>query len=225
MPQNNRFGIDYTGKKALITGKLSDVTVETGIALSQYGATVIMPCDADDTSKILTLFRNAGATMPVLIDSIQAPTYEALISLIQDTVNGVDIVICADANTTVTPSFDTYTLPLFKQSLSEEAWPLVGLLQAIRSTFRTLPRYVIALSSGHADRLSSGNDFGAVAQSVKECFVRYLSHRFLEHNVMINTLKTGLPNDVANAVVALCSGYCDAVRGQLIPVDRGAHFL
>jgi NAD(P)-dependent dehydrogenase (short-subunit alcohol dehydrogenase family) len=140
------------------------------------------------------------------------------------------------------------------QSVRYGGWPTYEYLLRIRETFGQWPRYVVAMSSDGPDRFSPGYDLVAASKAVLETLCRYLSYRLRHEDVRINVLRSravrtesfeavfggelvrfagrfGLedcfvePGEVARAVLALCSGMLDGVRGQVITVDRGATFL
>jgi len=87
-----------------------------------------------------------------------------------------------------------------------------------------------------------------------EVFVRYINFRLREHGVCINAVRSRAiktqslentfgkdleeftkqfvpdnywiqPQEVSEAIVALCSGYCDTITGQTITVDKGTSFF
>jgi NAD(P)-dependent dehydrogenase (short-subunit alcohol dehydrogenase family) len=140
------------------------------------------------------------------------------------------------------------------QSVRYGGWPTYEYLLRIHETFGQWPRYVVAMSSDGPDRFSPGYDLVAASKAVLETLCRYLSYRLRHEEVRINVLgsravrtesfaavfgdelvrfagRFGMadcfvePKEVARTALALCSGWLDGVRGQVITVDRGATFL
>ena len=142
---------------------------------------------------------------------------------------------------------------LFK-SLEYSAWPFVGYLQQIKQTFGAWPRYAIGVSSEGVEQTAyPGYGMVAVAKVVMEVMCRYLSARLFEEDIRLNIIRpirvstdsfratVGdemepflrriggdryflTPDEVGDAILALCSGLMDAVSGQVILLDRGGCF-
>lgn len=142
---------------------------------------------------------------------------------------------------------------LFK-SIEYSAWPLFAYPQRIREVFGAYPRYVVGLSSGGVDAFYKNYDFVAASKAVMETLCRYLSYRLFDEDVRVNVVRSRLvrteslratfgaefelfaerfnmerqfipAEEVANVVLALCSGLLDGVNGQVIMVDRGTTFF
>ena len=87
-----------------------------------------------------------------------------------------------------------------------------------------------------------------------EVFVKYLNYRLHKYGVCINAVRSRAiktqslentfgkdladfakkfvpdnywiqPEELSEAIVALCSGYCDIISGQTITVDKGTTFF
>jgi enoyl-[acyl-carrier-protein] reductase (NADH) len=139
------------------------------------------------------------------------------------------------------------------KSLDYSAWPFVGYLQAAKATFSHYPRYVVGLSCDGPETYYPGYDFVAVTKSVMEVFCRYIASNLFEEDVRINVLRARpVSTDslretfgedfepflkkyfnekyfidvdaVGEAILALCSGWMDAVSGQVILLDNGVSF-
>ncbi len=124
----------------------------------------------------------------------------------------------------------------------------------IKEVFDSWPRYVVGLSSCGPDVYHMNYDFAAAAKAVLETLCRYLSHRLFEEECRVNVVRArwvdtesfsatfgddfkpfvedlGLPEafqtpeEIADAVLALCSGWMDGVRGQVLTVDNGTGFF
>jgi len=142
---------------------------------------------------------------------------------------------------------------LFK-SIEYSAWPLFAYPQQIRRVFGRYPRYIVGLSSGGPDHFYQNYDFVAASKAVMETLCRYLNYRLFDEDVRINVVRSRLvrteslratfgrefeafaerfnmkrqfisPEEVANAVLALCGGLMDGVSGQVLMVDRGTTFF
>lgn len=142
---------------------------------------------------------------------------------------------------------------LFK-SIEYSAWPLFAYPQRIKEIFGAYPRYVVGLSSGGVDAFYQNYDYVAASKAVMETLCRYMSYRLFDEDVRVNVVRSRLvrteslratfgdafepfverfnmkrqfipAEEVANVVLALCSGLLDGVNGQVIMVDRGTSFF
>jgi NAD(P)-dependent dehydrogenase (short-subunit alcohol dehydrogenase family) len=140
------------------------------------------------------------------------------------------------------------------QSIQHSAWPLVDYTLTMREVFGRYPRYVVGISSTGVDQFSWGYDFMAASKAVMETLCRYLNYRLYDEDLRLNVVRTRSvrtesfrtafgsdfekfarrftkeehfvdPREVADAIVALCSGLMDGVRGQVLTVDRGTSFF
>lgn len=177
----------------------------------------------------------------------------ALMETLASWCDGVDVFVSNASLAAVPRSLDDYDERALLKSVSYGAWPLVAYTRALHATFARWPRYVVAMSSDGPDRFSVGYDFVAASKSVLETLVRYLTWHLREEDVRVNAVRSrgvrtesfertfgpalldhvrrlGLedqlvaPEEVAGAAVALTSGLMDAVRGQVLTVDRGGAF-
>ena len=151
-------------------------------------------------------------------------------------------------------SLGDYSPRALFQSIEHSAWPLVDYTLKMRELFGRIPRYVVGISSTGVDHFSWGYDLMAASKAVMETLCRYLTYRLYDEDVRINVIRTRSvrtesfrtafgsefetfarrftreehfvdAREVADAVVALCSGLMDGVRGQVITVDRGTSFF
>jgi NAD(P)-dependent dehydrogenase (short-subunit alcohol dehydrogenase family) len=154
----------------------------------------------------------------------------------------------------VTPGIEDYEKRSLFKSIEYSAWPLFAYPQRIKAVFGAYPRYVVGLSSGGVDAFYKNYDFVAAAKAVMETLCRYLSYRLFDEDVRVNVVRSRLvrteslrttfgadfepfaerfnmerqfipAEEVANVVLALCSGLLDGVNGQVIMVDRGTAFF
>lgn len=117
------------------------------------------------------------------------------------------------------------------RTVSGGAWPAISCLLRAKSVLGRFPRHTVAISS-------STTGMAAAAGAVLETLCRDLSERLATEGAHFNLIRhrafcadRDLPErliatqgDVANAAVALCSGWMDSMRGQVLTVDRGAGF-
>lgn len=177
-----------------------------------------------------------------------------LMEQLRQEVKKVDIFISNVSVAQVIESFDDYSLKGLKQSISYSSWPLVSYTLKLKEVFGVYPNHVMAVSSTGPDDYSFGYDYVAASKTVLEILCRYLSQRLRKENVVINAVRSRAiktktfedtfgeelapfvkqflpdsywiaPEDLANTLVALCSGYCDAICGQTITVDKGTSFF
>jgi NAD(P)-dependent dehydrogenase (short-subunit alcohol dehydrogenase family) len=139
------------------------------------------------------------------------------------------------------------------KSLEYSAWPLVGYLQHIKARFGRVPRYVVGVSSDGAHQYFSHYEYVATSKAVMETLCRYLAYHLRDEDVRINLVSSRnvltdavaeifgddyepfmrehageayfmQAEEVAAAIVGLCSGLLDALDGQVIQVDKGMSF-
>lgn len=178
---------------------------------------------------------------------------KALMAALRERDQPVDVFVANASNALVTPGLEAYSKRGLLKSIGSSAWPLAGYLLAMRETFGRLPRYAIAMSSDGPDHFSHGYDFVAAGKAVLETMVRYVDWHLRAEDVRVNAVRSravrtasfeatfgaGLvpfaadyvtdahyvpPAEVADAAYALASGLMDAVRGQVLTVDRGTAF-
>jgi NAD(P)-dependent dehydrogenase (short-subunit alcohol dehydrogenase family) len=154
----------------------------------------------------------------------------------------------------VVESLDDYALRSLFRSIEYSAWPMYQYAAEIHKLFGKWPRYVVGLSSGGPDHYYKNYDFVAASKAVMETMCRYLSYRLFDEDIRINVVRSRLvrteslratfgrdfeafaerfnmkrqfisEEEVANSILALCSGLMDGVRGQVLMVDRGTTFF
>ena len=148
---------------------------------------------------------------------------------------------------------DTYKKRSLLKSLGYSAWPFVDYLQTAKATFSSYPRYVVGLSCDGPETYYPGYDFVAVSKGVMEVFCRYIATHLFEEDVRVNVLRARpVSTDslretfgedfepflkkyfnekyfieadaIGEAIIALCSGWMDAISGQVILLDKGVSF-
>jgi len=177
----------------------------------------------------------------------------ALMQTLHEHWGRVDVFVSNASNALRIGSLDDYSARGLEKSIRYSAWPLVGYTKAIHAEFGAYPKYVVAMSSDGPDHYSIGYDFVAASKAVLETLTRYLSYRLLEHGTKVNAIRSRSvktesfdstfgktlrefgerfsngkhfieTDEVAGAALALCSGWLDAVNGQVLTIDRGTAF-
>ncbi len=147
-----------------------------------------------------------------------------------------------------------YELRALFRSIECSAWPMFEYSRKIKQVFGRYPRYVVGLSSGGPDHFYKNYDFIAASKAVMETLCRYMNYRLFDEDVRINVVRSRLVRteslratfgkdfeafaerfnmkrqfisceEVANAILALCSGLMDGVSGQVLMIDRGTTFF
>jgi NAD(P)-dependent dehydrogenase (short-subunit alcohol dehydrogenase family) len=169
-------------------------------------------------------------------------------------VKQIDIFISNVSSAMVINCFEDYTLKGLKQSISYSTWPMVSYTKEIFAAFGKYPKYILGVSSTGPTDYSIGYDYVAASKTVMEVFVKYLNYRLRKFDVCINAVRSRAiktksleatfgkdleafakqfvpdnywiePEELAEAMVGLCSGYCDTISGQTITVDKGTNFF
>jgi NAD(P)-dependent dehydrogenase (short-subunit alcohol dehydrogenase family) len=147
-----------------------------------------------------------------------------------------------------------YRLESLFRTIEYSTWPMVEYPRKIKQLFGRYPRYIVGLSSGGPDHFYKNYDFIAASKAVMETLCRYMNYRLFDEDVRINVVRSRLVRteslrltfgsdfeefaerfnmkrqfipceEVANAILALCSGLMDGVSGQVLMIDRGTTFF
>ncbi|WP_426419355.1 SDR family oxidoreductase [Bradyrhizobium genosp. A] len=207
-----------------------------------------------DENELRRSYANCGAPEPILIeaDAARDQDTQTLLTTLREHHAGIDIFISNVAFADVTASPAQYTRRGLLASIEYTAWPLVAYTEKIRDIFGAPPKYVIGLSSIGPDRYIANYDMIACSKAVLETLARYLAHHYASAGTRVNVVRAGIvrtesleatlggqkleairsdrpdafmtTDEIAHSVVALCSGWMDAVTGQVITVDRGQAF-
>jgi len=178
---------------------------------------------------------------------------KALMEALHQEHEQLEVFISNVAFAQITGALETYKKRSLLTSLGYTAWPFVGYLQQMHKTFGKYPRYAVGLSSDGVENYYPGYDFVAVSKKVMEVFCRYVNEHLWDEDIRINVLRSRpvetasleatfgaefapflrkyggdhyliQPQEVADAVLALCSGLMDGVSGQVLLLDRGVCF-
>lgn len=196
----------------------------------------------------------APEPMIVQADAGDEDDTRALLEAVRARHDHVEVVVSNVSAALVVNDIEDYDRRGLLQSIESTAWPLVSYTRGVREAFGRYPRYVLGMSSTGPDCFSAGYDFVAASKSVLETLCRYMSYRLFDEDVRINVIRSRSvvtpsfeatfgkeflafarhfttpehflsPEDVADAALALCSGWMDGVRGQVITVDKGTTFF
>jgi len=199
------------------------------------------------------LFRGYKEPLLVQADVVQEEDVERLMEQMRAYGDTVAVFVSNVAFAPLIRSFEDYTERSLLKSIDYSAWPLISFTKAIKRVLGQYPRYVVGLSSNGPDAYHVNYDFVAASKALLETLVRYLNYRFKEENVMMNIIRARCirtaslqatcgeefvpfgeqynaadiflePHEVSDAILALCSGMMDGIRGQVLNVDRGSTF-
>jgi NAD(P)-dependent dehydrogenase (short-subunit alcohol dehydrogenase family) len=204
-----------------------------------------------DEQDLVGEFSAAKVGEPTIIEcdvSDREATRE-LMQTILARVGGFDVLVSSVSFAKVVHDLQDFSYKALELSLAYSAWPIVDYLQAAKEVIGQYPRYVIGVSSDGADTCSEGYDLVGISKSVLETLCRYLAYRLKPQGVRVNAIRpwyvdtasfratfgeeirdalkkkaNGIfldPQSVGHVCVALCSGYMDAVTGQVIAINEG----
>lgn len=169
--------------------------------------------------------------------------------------DGIDTFVSNVAFALRTHGLEDYKLRSLNKSLEYSTWPMFAYTQAIHDRFGRYPSHVIGLSSDGPDGFFMNYDFVAMSKAMLETMARYMNFRLFEHGTRVNVVRSRLvrtesfdatfggefhdfleslggfedcyttPEEIANVILVLGSGLCDAIGGQVIMVDRGFEFF
>lgn len=207
-----------------------------------------------EPADIERMFADADAPPPRILEANAASPddLDEVLAQLEDC-GGVDCFVSNVAFAQLVRDWSDLQLRGLQQSIEYTAWPLVSHLLAMHDRFGRWPQHVVAISSCGPDELHLNYDFAAAAKSVLETLVRYLAHRLEGEDCRVNavrarwvptasldaTIGPGFapftrrygargslqsPEEVASVVLALCSGWLDGMRGQVLTVDHGTRF-
>jgi NAD(P)-dependent dehydrogenase (short-subunit alcohol dehydrogenase family) len=206
-----------------------------------------------EESDLKRLFADNGATEPRIVcaDVSHDEDTRAVIDDLRKSHERVEVLVSNVAFGQVVSDPAAYSLRDLHRSIDYSAWPLVSYTETIRGKFGKPPRYAIGLSSVGPDSYIPNYDLIACSKAVLETIARYLAFHHAGEDCRVNIIRAGIvrteslvatigrdklsvveaeaggfmtPEEVADAIVGLCSGWLDALTGQVILVDRGRGF-
>lgn len=207
-----------------------------------------------DEGEIRARFAEVGAREPTILeaDASQPKETKALLEKIKQDHERVEVFLSNVAVVMRGDGVMNHKRRSLLKSLDYSSWPFMDYMQKMKAVFGEYPRYAIATSSDGPDQHYPYYDYVAVSKAVLETFCRYLATHTLEDGVHVNVVRTrqvltdsyaqvfGEDNvelaeqfgefavtvdEVANTILALCSGLMDGMSGQVLLLDRGAQFI
>ncbi len=179
---------------------------------------------------------------------------ELLMETISKNDKRVDIFISNVGFAAKTMDLEAYQMRSLFKTLEYSTWPLIEYPRKIKQHMGAYPRHVVGISSNGPDHFYRGYDFVAASKALLEFFSRYLAVHLSAEGCRVNVIRFGTvktesfvaifgaeffdylkengvredmiltPEDCGKAVLSLCSGYLDALNGQIINVDYGLPF-
>lgn len=207
-----------------------------------------------DENDIRAQFDKIGAPEPLILeaDVANAEDTKELMASVAAQAGAVHVFVSNAAFAPPIASFESYVKRDFLRSIEYTTWPMASYTQAIKAQFGDYPRYVVGLSSPGHLRYLEGYDAVAMAKSMLETMNAYMAKHLGSEGVNVNIVRAGFVDtealssvigaqklahiretvperiipvhQVADAVLALCSGLLDGVNGAVIPVDKGTVF-
>jgi NAD(P)-dependent dehydrogenase (short-subunit alcohol dehydrogenase family) len=187
-------------------------------------------------------------------DVIHSQDTDALLQQVRQRHDHIEVFISNVSFGEVIRDLAGYKLESLLRTIEYSAWPMVEYPQKIKQIFGRYPRYIVGLSSGGPDHFYKNYDFIAASKAVMETLCSYMNLRLFDEDVRINVVRSRLVRteslrltfgrdfeefaerfnmkrqfipceEVANAILALCSGLMDGVSGQVLMIDRGTTFF
>jgi NAD(P)-dependent dehydrogenase (short-subunit alcohol dehydrogenase family) len=206
-----------------------------------------------DLADVWSAFAAAGAREPSIVDADVAREDDAraVLSGIRERHDHLTAFISNAAFAPAVRAFDEYTRRGLGVAIDHSTWPIVAYTRIAKDVFGSYPRYVVGISSEGAESYHVNYDIVAASKAALEALCRYMNQRLRDHGTRVNVVRTRFvktealratfgddfegfveahspgvftsPDQVAEAVVGLCSGLMDGVGGQTVTVDGGAN--
>lgn len=242
-------------KSVLVTGGTRGLGKAIGLEFARVGAKVFLTHKWGSVSEsdLVTEFLDQDLPPPYIVESdVGDPeSIQALMVAIKEKVEVIDVVVSNVSFAKVINDIWDYKRKSFELSLQYSTWPLVDLIQAAHNVTGRFPRYAIAISSDAGNGCYNGYDFSGPSKAALESLCRYLALQLKSSGVRVNAIRPGFldtassrttcgdhtidllkqqgllldPRGAAQVCVALCSGWMDAVTGQVIVADEGWSFV
>lgn len=239
----------------LVTGGTRGLGKAIGLEFARAGAQVVLThkWGNSDLDALRDEFVRAELRAPWVCEADvgDGDANDALMQGVRERFGKLDVLISNVAFGKVTGELSELKRSSFELSMRYSAWPLVDLLQRAHATFARYPRYVIGVSSLGVEIVHEGYDLPGASKAVLETFCRYLALRLRGEGTRVNAIRPGfLDTDssratfgdaamdrlveqgvvldergAARACLALCSGFLDALTGQVLTVDEGWSLL
>lgn len=196
---------------------------------------------------------NAPTPYIVEADVKEDSETEALLDLVAQKHDHVEAFISNVCIVQPAQGVESYRKRSLLTSIEYSSWPMVAYPQQMKKKFGRYPRYIVGISSDGPDHYFANYEFVAASKAVMETFCRYMAKHLGPEGVIVNVLRTRnvltqavyeifgsaytdfigkyageeyfmQPEEVGDAVLAMCSGMMDAMSGQVIMVDKGISF-
>ena len=208
-----------------------------------------------DPGVVRAAFAAADLAEPVIVDADAAREDDVRMVFegIRERYSRLEVFVSNVAFAPLVRGFDEYARRGLATAIDYSTWPIVSHTRLAKEICGGYPRYVVGVSSQGTDSYHGRYDIVAAAKAALEALVRYMHQRLRGEGTTVNLVKTrfvstdslraiageefeafvnahspGLfttPEEVAEAVVGLCSGLMDGVGGQVVVIDRGAAFF
>ena len=180
---------------------------------------------------------------------------DRLMNTLKDVTDSLDIFISNVGFAPHIKTLDDYKKRSLFKTFEYSSWPIIEYTKKIRAYFGAYPRRIVGISSDGPDHYYQGYDYVSAAKALLEHLARYLSMHLLPEGCRVNVMRFGnvktpsfnaifgedffayardngvtdelflTPEECGQAVLCLCSGFMDAVNGQIITVDYGLPFM
>ena len=207
-----------------------------------------------DEDEIRAKFREAGAPEPYVAEADAGASEDTLELLkeLRKRHERLEVFVSNVAFAQVVKDLGDYRKRSLLRSVEYSSWPMFEYALKTKEIFGSYPRYVIGMSSVGPDAFTANYDFVAASKAVLETLCRYANYRLASEDVRVNVVRAALVRtesldatmgeecvpfierfepamfvsveEVAEVVVALCSGLMDSVGGQVLTVDHGVTF-
>jgi NAD(P)-dependent dehydrogenase (short-subunit alcohol dehydrogenase family) len=207
-----------------------------------------------DEDAIREQFRAAGGPEPSIVeaDAGSIEDTEELLAGLRKQHDSLEVFVSNVSFAQIVKSMADYKRRSLMRSIEYTVWPTFAYLDEIKKQFGRYPRYVIGMSSIGPDAFVANYDFVAGSKALLETLMRYLNYRVGGQDCRVNVVRAALvrtesleatmgpecvpfiekfdprmfvtPEQVGDAVLALCSGLMDSVTGQVVTIDHGVAF-
>lgn len=207
-----------------------------------------------DEDELRDKFREAGGPEPRIVEADAASPDDTveLLGGMRKQHDAIEVFVSNVSFAQIVKSMADYSKRSLIRSIEYTVWPTFGYLSEIKKQFGRYPRYVIAMSSIGPDAFVANYDFVAGSKALLETLMKYLNYRVSGEDCRVNVVRAALvrteslsatmgpecvpfiekfdprmfvtPEQVGDAVLALCSGLMDGVTGQVVTIDHGVAF-
>jgi len=179
---------------------------------------------------------------------------DALLEQIKEREERIDYFISNVGFAQRTVTLDDYKKRSLFKTLEYSTWPMIEYTRKINRIFGGYPRHILGISSDGPSHFYQGYDFVAASKALMEHFARYMSIHLFGEGCRVNVIRFGsvktesfslifgeeffefirksgateemilIPEECGKSVFAICSGFMDAMNGQVVTIDKGMAF-